>query len=219
MAKKVYTFADLTRLIGEDYAWRRKELKLIKDQVESPSSNSPLQNAALRFAVPILYAHWEGFVKKACELYLEFISNKYLKHNELKPQFIALSLTKKLGKLEIKNIEEKTKTVEFLLKEIDKNSNIPTKNIIQTKSNLRYDVFEEIIFVLDLDINKFSKFQSLINDLVDSRNNIAHGDYLRVQFSAYESMHTDIQSLMELLKNELENAAISETFRQPIAND
>jgi hypothetical protein len=162
MAKKVYTFSDLTRLIGEDYAWRRKELKLIKDQVENPPPNSPMQNAALRFAVPILYAHWEGFVKKSCELYLEFVSNKYLKHNQLKPQFIALSLTKKLGKLEIKNIEEKTKTVEFLLKEIDKNSNIPTKNIIQTKSNLRYDVFEEIIFVLDLEINKFSMYQSLI---------------------------------------------------------
>ena len=218
MAKKVFTFGDLTRLIGEDYAWRRKELKLIKDQVENPISNSPLQNAALRFAVPILYAHWEGLVKKSCELYLEFVSNKYLKHNQLKPQFIALSLTKKLGKLEIKNIEEKTKTVEYLLKELNKNSNIPTKNIIQTKSNLRYDVFEEIIFVLDLDIRKFTIFQSLINDLVDSRNNIAHGDYLRVQFAAYESMHSDIQLLMEILKNELENAAISEKYRQNIAS-
>ena len=212
MAKKVFTFSDLTRLIGEDYAWRRKELKLIKDHVESPSPNSPMQNAALRFAVPILYAHWEGFVKKSCELYLEFVSNKYLKHNQLKPQFIALSLTKKLGRLEIKNIEEKTKTVDFLLKEINKNS------IIQTKSNLRYNVFEEIIFVLDLDISKFSMYQSLIDDLVDSRNNIAHGDYLRVQYSAYESMHLDIQLLMELLKNELENAAITETFRQQIAS-
>jgi hypothetical protein len=61
-------------------------------------------------------------------------------------------------------------------------------------------------------------YQSLIDDLVDSRNNIAHGDYLRVQYSAYESMHTDIQFLMELLKNELENAAITETFRQQIAS-
>ena len=127
-------------------------------------------------------------------------------------------LKKKLGRLEIKNIEEKTKTVDFLLKEINKNSNIPTKNIIQTKSNLRYNVFEEIIFVLDLDISKFSMYQSLIDDLVDSRNNIAHGDYLRVQYSAYESMHLDIQLLMELLKNELENAAITETFRQQIAS-
>ena len=75
MAKKVFSFDDLTSLIGEDYSWRRKELKIIKNQI--PSTNSPLQNASLRFAVPILYAHWEGFAKKSCEYYLEFISNKY----------------------------------------------------------------------------------------------------------------------------------------------
>jgi hypothetical protein len=215
MAKKVFSFDDLTRLIDEDYSWRRKELKIVKDQI--PSTNSPLQSATLRFAVPILYAHWEGFAKKACELYLEFVSNKYLKHNELKPQFIALSMSKKLGNLEMKNIEEKTKTVEFLLNEISKNSNIPTKNVIQTKSNLRYEVFEEMIFLLNLDINKFHNFKSLINDLVDARNNIAHGNYQRVPLSTYENMHIDIQNLMELLKTELENSALTESFKYSIA--
>jgi hypothetical protein len=67
--------------VGVDYAWRRKELKLIKDQI--PNKNSPKQNAALRFSVPILYAHWEGFVKKSCELYLEYVAKKYLKPNEV----------------------------------------------------------------------------------------------------------------------------------------
>lgn len=215
MAKKVFTFDDLTRLIDEDYSWRRKELKIVKDQI--PNTNSPLQSATLRFAVPILYAHWEGFAKKSCELYLEFVSNKYLKHNELKPQFIALSMSKKLGNLEMKNIEEKTKTVEFLLNEIDKSSNIPTKNVIQTKSNLRYEVFEEMIFLLHLDINKFHNFKSLINDVVDARNNIAHGNYQRVPFSTYINMHIDIQTLMELLKTELENSALNESFKYNIA--
>lgn len=212
MAKKVFSFGDLIRLIGEDYTWRRKELKIIKDQI--PSSSSPLQSAALRFAVPILYAHWEGFTKRACEYYLEFISNKYLKHIDLKPQFVALSLTKKLGRLEIRNIEEKTKTVELLLNELNSSSNIPTKNVIQTKSNLKFDILEEIIFVLGLDLSKFSPFESLINDLVDARNNIAHGNYLRVELPTYQSMHIDIQILMELLKTELENSAITESYKR-----
>lgn len=215
MAKKVFSFDDLTRLIDEDYSWRRKELKIVKDQI--PNTNSPLQSATLRFAVPILYAHWEGFAKKSCELYLEFVSNKYLKHKDLKPQFIALSMSKILGSLEMKNIEEKTKTVQFLLNEIDKNSNIPTKNVIQTKSNLRYEVFEEMIFLLNLDSNKFNNFKSLINDLVDARNNIAHGNYQRVPLSTYENMHIDVQTLMELLKTELENSALTESFKYDIA--
>lgn len=135
MARKVYTFDNLCNLIDGDYAWRRKELQIIKEQI--PNNPGPKQNAALRFSVPILYAHWEGFVKKSCELYLEFVANKYLKHSELKPQFIALSLTKKLGNLEIKNLEEKTRTIKFLIDEIEKNSNILTKNVIQTRSNLK----------------------------------------------------------------------------------
>lgn len=211
MARKVYTFDNLSHLIDEDYAWRRKELQIIKDQI--PNNSGPKQNAALRFCVPILYAHWEGFVKKSCELYLEFVANKYLKHNELKPQFIALSLTKKLGNLEIKNLEEKTKTVAFLLDEIDKNSNIMTKNVIQTRSNLRYNVFQEILFIIGIDESIFSSKKSLIDDLVDARNNIAHGDYLRVQLSTYQLLHIDTQLLMEKLKTEIENSALMELYK------
>jgi len=211
MARTPYTYNQLIYLIGNDYAWRRKELKIIQDQI--PSNPSPKQNAALRFSVPILYAHWEGFVKKSCELYLEFVAKKFLKHNELKPQFVALSLSKKLGNLEIKNIEERTKAVEFLINEIDKNSNMQTKNVIQTKSNLRYSVLEEILFVIGIDESKFAHKKSLVNDLVDARNNIAHGDYLRVEFDAYYSMHDEIQQLMEQLKTEIENAATLEEFK------
>jgi hypothetical protein len=211
MARKPYSYNELIDLIGNDYAWRRKELKIIKDQI--PSNPSPKQNAALRFCVPILYAHWEGFVKKSCELYLEFVAKKYLKHNELKPQFVALSLSKKLGNLEIKNIEERTKAVEFLINEIDKNSNMLTQNVIQTKSNLRYNILEEILFIIGIDEKKFTHKKSLINDLVDSRNNIAHGDYLKVKYETYNLMHQDTQELMELLKTQIENAAILEEFK------
>lgn len=212
MARKTYTYEQLINLIGEDYAWRRKELKIINDQV--PNKPSPKQNASLRFSVPILYAHWEGFVKKSAEIYLEYVAKKHLKHNELKPQFIALSLSKKLGNLEIKNIEEKTKTVEFLINEFDKNSNILTTNVIQTKSNLKYHIFKEILYIIGIEESKFSCYQSLINDLVDARNNIAHGDYLRVDFNTYQIMFNEVQEVMKSLKTEIENSALSEEYKQ-----
>ncbi len=211
MARKTYTYDQLTKLISEDYAWRRKELKLINDQISHKPS--PKQSAALRFSVPILYAHWEGFVKKSTEIYLEFVAKKYLKHSELKPQFIALSLSKKLGNLEIKNLEEKSKAVEFLLNEFEKNSNILTTNVIQTKSNLRYKVFKEILFVVGIEESKFREFKGLIDDLVDARNNIAHGDYLRVDFNTFAIMFDEIQQAMNLLKTEIENSALSEEYK------
>lgn len=211
MARKVYTYSQLIDLVGEDFAWRRKELKLINDQV--PLTPSPKQSAALRFSVPILYAHWEGFVKKSTEVYLEYVAKKHLKHNELKPQFVALSLSKKLGNLDIKNIEEKSKIVEFLINESTKNSNMLTTNVIQTKSNLRFHVFKEILFVIGLDENKFSGYESLINDLVDARNNIAHGDYLRVDLKTYQIMFKEVQDIMSTLKTEIENSALSEYYK------
>lgn len=212
MARRVYTQTELVRLINDDYTWRRKELQLIKSFI--PTNSNSKQRAALRSSVPILYAHWEGFVKKSCELYLEFVAGKYLKHDELKSQFIVLSLSKKIGVLDVKNIEEKTKHVQFLLDEIDKKSNILTKNVIQTRSNLKYHVLREILFVVDIDESMFSSYESLINDLVDSRNNIAHGDYLRVEFETYLSMHNDIQVVMETLKTEIENSVILEKYRR-----
>lgn len=211
MARKVYTFDQLTSLIGEDYAWRRKELKIISEQI--PNIPGPKQSAALRFSVPILYAHWEGFVKTATEIYLQFVSKKFLKHNELKPQFIALSLSKKFARLEIKNLEEKARTVEFLIKEFKNKSDILTTNVIQTKSNLKYSIFQEILFITGIDESKFLQYKSLINDLVDTRNNIAHGEYLKVNFDTFKLLYEQVQEVMEALKTEIENAALSEDYK------
>jgi len=212
MAKKVFKYDDLIQHIGEDFTWRRKELHIVKTFI--PNDEGPKKNAALRFAVPILYAHWEGFVKKSCELYLEYVSTRYLKLCELKPQFITLALHKKIENTDIKHIESKTKTVEFLLDDIEKKLTIPTKNIIQTKSNLRYDILEEILYIICIDRSLFVHHRELINYLVDSRNNIAHGNYLRVNFDAYIAMHNEIQVVMETLKNEIENCALLGAYKR-----
>jgi hypothetical protein len=212
MARKTYSYDQLTKLIEDDYAWRRKELKIINDYVSDKPS--PKQSASLRFSIPILYAHWEGFVKKSTEIYLEYVAKKYLNHNELKPQFVALSLAKKLGNLEIKNLEEKAKTVSFLINELNSKSNILTANVIQTKSNLKYHIFKEILFIIGIKESKFSSYESLINDLVDARNNIAHGDYLRVDFNTYQSMFNEVQEIMKTLKTEIENSALTEDFKE-----
>lgn len=214
MSKKVFNVFDLSLKIDEDVIWRRKELKIILDLVQT--SIGPKKDAALRFAIPILYAHWEGFVKRSCELYLEFVANKYKTHRELKPQFIALSLTKKLGALEIKNIVEKAETIDFLINEFEKRANIPVKNIIQTKSNLKYYVFEEIIYILGLDTYTFDKYKDLIDSLVDTRNHIAHGSYLKVTEQTYVDFNRDIDSLMSILKTEIENSAVMEGYLKSI---
>jgi hypothetical protein len=172
-----------------------------------------LQSAMIRASIPLLYAHWEGFVKLTMSYYLEFVSNKFLKNSELKTQFIALSLQNKLGDLSNSSFENRTKIIDFMFSEINKRSNIPKKNIINTKSNLRFDVLKEILFILDLDDNHIDSQKNLINDLCDERNYIAHGEHKLVDFTTFNSFFIDIISLMEFLKTTIENNAIQEKYR------
>tara|TARA_R110000851_G_scaffold310283_2_gene470006 strand:- start:5270 stop:5557 length:288 start_codon:yes stop_codon:yes gene_type:complete len=88
-----------------------------------------------------------------------------------------------------------------------------TTNVIQTKSNLKYHIFKEILFIIGINESKFSGYESLINDLVGARNNIAHGDFLRVDFNTYQIMFTEIQEVMASLKTEIENSALSEEYK------
>ena len=47
-----------------------------------------------RAGVALLYAHWEGFTKEACQAYLEFVVKRKLKYGEMSDAFIITSVTK-----------------------------------------------------------------------------------------------------------------------------
>lgn len=211
MAKNLFTYDGLSKQLDEEFSWRRKELTLLKSKI--PLEKNSLQSAMLRSALPLLYAHWEGFVKLTMSYYLEFVSSKHLKHNVLKNNFIALSLQSKLGDLSNSSIENRTKIIEFLFNDLDKQSNIPKKNIINTKSNLKFDVLKEILFILDLEDSHIDGKKDLINDLVSVRNHIAHGEHKVVDFHTYEIFFNDIIALMEYLKTTIENNAIQEKYK------
>lgn len=212
MSKIIPKIEDLIDRIQEEFAWRRKELKIITDRI--PRERSPLQSAYLRSAIPLLYAHWEGFVKNSSELYLKYIAGKFSKHSELFPQFFALSLNKKIGNQEIKSLGEKANYISTILEEKDKNSNIPTKNVIHTKSNLNFNAFSDILYTLNISVDKFLKYQGLVDDLVETRNFIAHGDSLNIDYPTLVKYNDEIISLMEYYRTTLENAALLEEFKK-----
>ncbi|AVR46785.1 hypothetical protein C7S20_16790 [Christiangramia fulva] len=216
MGKNVITFDQLTDKIIADFSWRRKELTVLKSKI--PNTKNPLQTAMIRATMPLLYAHWEGFVKISLSYYLEYVSNKGLKHDELKNQFVALSLQKKLGTLQENSIESKTQIIDFIFDKASKQSNIPTKNVINTKSNLKYHVLEEILFIMDLKDVYFESQKDLVDDLVDERNHIAHGEHKLVDYDTFIEFHDDIIALMEYLKTKIENSAVLESYKKPAPN-
>lgn len=214
MARDIFTLDSLSEKLVSELSWRRKELTVYKSKI--PLEFNPLQSAMLRSAIPLLYAHWEGYIKSVTVAYLEYVSNKALKHNELTNTFITLSLNNKLGELNINNVESKTKIVKFLLEEFGNRANVPKKNIINTKSNLHYDVLKEILFILDLNDNHIDNNKSLINDLVNTRNHIAHGEYMKVDYLTYLNFHDAIINLMEFIKIKIENNAALEKYKRVV---
>tara|TARA_R110000868_G_scaffold407878_1_gene689760 strand:- start:506 stop:1162 length:657 start_codon:yes stop_codon:yes gene_type:complete len=216
MGRNLFTFDSLTDKVVADFSWRRKELTLIKNKI--PRDKNSLQSALIRATIPLLYAHWEGFVKVNMSYYLEYVSNKYLKNSELKTSFIALSLQNKLGDLNNSSFSNRTKIIDFIFEDIEKQSKIPKKNIINTKSNLSFNVLQEILFILDLEDSHIDSQKELINDLVNERNYIAHGEHTLIDYETFENFYDDIIALMEYLRTIIENNAIQEKYKKPVPN-
>jgi hypothetical protein len=54
----------------------------------------------------------------------------------------------------------------------------------------------------------------MIDELVDLRNNIAHGNYLKVDYKLFCDFYRDTIFLLDLLRTEIENAAVLDLHRR-----
>lgn len=214
MSKKNRTLLILQNNLDEDLAWRIKELSLLESQI--PNTPNPLQDAMIRAGTAILYAHWEGFVKYAAENYLNYVSLKKLRHDQLESCFVALCLKKKINEMDNTNkFDLQTAAVDFMLQQLNERANIPYEGIIQTKSNLNFMVFCEICKVIGIDTTKYQRRETLIDkQLLLSRNTIAHGKYLSMNFNEYQKLYDTVIAMMRDIKDDILNAAATEKFKR-----
>src|SRR5690348_8519645 len=96
------TVDEMSEFLREDLGWRRKETRVLQAMVHS--CEAAKRQALLRGAIAALYAHWEGFVKTACNVYLEFVRHRRLNNNELSVAFLSLALRSKLESLQSNNL-------------------------------------------------------------------------------------------------------------------
>jgi MAE_28990/MAE_18760-like HEPN len=205
----IRSLEDLSDSLSSDLAWRKKELSDLKALIETRSFSPSKHRALLRSGVTILYAHWEGFVKKAACSYLEFVSMQRLPYKELSSNFIALAMKVRLSEaVKTNKATIFTGVAEFFLTELDQRSSIPYKDTIKTGSNLSSANFKEIICVLGLDYSAYEMKQVLIDEkLLARRNSIAHGEYLLLDLSDYLELHSQVIGMIELLRNQIDNCA------------
>ena len=173
-------------------------------------------SGGIRAGVPLMYAHWEGFVKNTAQLYLNFVLTQKLKTKELNTCFVALSKRKLIndyknsGRSAMHNrlVKELTED-EFLEKTVS------FAISVNTKSNLNSTVFTDIANSIGINTLDFeTRFNFIDESLLRRRNEIAHGNYLDIDRDSFIEIVDGVVHLLRLFKTQVENSASLEKYKK-----
>jgi len=198
-----------------ELAWRIKEIKAF--EVES-SRGGEKSKAFRRAGVALLYAHWEGFIKRSAELYLEYVSSRGLKYDELKTCFVIFGFKEQLGTLiSSKKSTPNVVALDFIRESMGQVANLKLSGAVKTESNLSSIVFENIANSVGVSTKPYAtRFKLIDSSLVDRRNKIAHGEFLDLKSGDFGPLVDEILDLMGGFKIDLLNAATTQAYKKGI---
>lgn len=137
---KIRSPNELQNILDGDFSWRLKEIASLKLIVRGTSQIN--KKTAIRASIPLLYGHWEGFIKNSATNYLSYVNGRSLKYSELKSCFIVFGVKKKITELSnSKTSNISIAALEFLQKELTTTANLKIESAIRTEFNLSSEVF------------------------------------------------------------------------------
>ncbi len=214
MNQQPRTPASLNEILDVDFSWRRKELAIFKNLV--PNQSNDIQKATIRAGIVLLYAHWEDFIKKTANTYYEFLSYQNHKIKDYQNNLVAILLKYELNNIiENKRNSKESELIEKIINQFDEIAHFPNKAPIKT-SNLNYEVLEDVCALTQVDIERLELPKQVIQDLLEHRNTIAHGHYLRISFEDFQEIYKKIISVLFEFKSEVSNSAsLKRYLKQP----
>lgn len=219
--KNVRSAEELLDRICEATGWRKQELLIIKGTVIGNAGSAKL--TAIRSAVSLLYAHWEGAIKEIALAYMCYVAYKQLPYSELQDNFLAIRLKRLHHKC------QKSEKSSYYFDHINNFTEFQNENMcrsfyegtIETKSNLNNEVLREVFFTIgfrDKD-QVFALKQNLIDEvLLKYRNAIVHGDRIigeqLIDQERYLELHSGIVKMIDSFSMEVLEMALAESFRR-----
>lgn len=204
---KIRTVNDLDAAIDSEIAWRKQELTTALRLVSS--SSGPIQSAHLRAGVLLLYAHWEGWIKRVAQLYIRYVNTHGYSYDALSPAFLGNALKTRLMAVHQSNTPlVHNEFALFIRTDLAKNAAL-SETLVRTESNLSSTVLFEILDRLGLPRREKYETRALMidQDLVHRRNTIAHGDYLDLGADDFRTLRANTMELLELFTDDVRNAA------------
>jgi hypothetical protein len=213
MALKIKTAIQLQEKLENDLAWRMQEIVQLRRVISTSSGIA--ERAILRAAIPILYSHWEGYIKNASCFYASYLSMSGLKYEDVLDCFMGISALEHVRTID--GLKKKVFASSAVLQKMfgiqQEKVALPLDGYIKNVGNLNFEIFAQVASLLGIDLTPYTTKKKLIDEsLIDQRNHIAHGEYLEIDKEGYLGLSDDIISLMRSYKADIENAVALKSY-------
>jgi hypothetical protein len=201
--------------INADIQWRMSELASLKTIPLRYNLLSHHKEILIKYTIPSIYSLWEGFVKNTFELYIREINQLDIRIEDIHINVLTHSLTG-YDKLNLENprmsFTKKIEFVEFYQKTINNPLYLNVKT--PTKSNVNYEVINEILFRFNLK-QLPDTFKGDLSKLLQFRNGISHGEKsYSVTIDDINSFSALVIDLMVEIFISIENGYKNQTFKK-----
>lgn len=198
-----------------DIEWRMSELASLKTIPVRYRLSGHHSELLTKYAIPSIYALWEGFVKRSFELYIDYINGLKLNSNEIHINLFTHSFSTE-AKLALENprmsFAKKKEFIEFYQKKSKDKFTIPQK--IPTKSNVDFEVINDILERFNLLKLPKETYETKLKKLLRFRNSIAHGEIsIPIKNDNLSEFSMLINDLMVEIFERIENGQSHETFK------
>jgi hypothetical protein len=207
---------DLLAQIAGNLDRRRLEITNLRRILLAHVGKS-LESTVVRMCVPMIYAHWEGYVKEVCQLYLEQVEASVAAARQLQPALLGYLWTPKLkpiiGGL---NFDRRKTVAECALSDMRRPIKFgDAEKAINTRSNLNFSVLQRIANDLCFDISGLLPRKRHLDAIVNIRNNIAHGSNpQKLRYSDFEEHAEAMVGLMEDFERVVLDSIQNASFRR-----
>ncbi|MEM9460590.1 MAG: MAE_28990/MAE_18760 family HEPN-like nuclease [Myxococcota bacterium] len=157
---------------------RLRNLKYVERVSSEFSEGHILRPMANAMAIAMAYAQFEGYVKDALQQYLEFVERQNVPRMDVNPCLLAYSWGPAFRALRTNSsLNARIKFARARADEAEHPLRFSKgEREIDTRSNLLFEVLDELATTLGLDRASLTPYKQKLNALVRKRNSIAHGN-------------------------------------------